>query len=180
MKPLTYGGIGDTETIPASPTPCLVFLQLPAALVPVPLLDPQLVPHRHRLCHMPSIVLSHSALVNIPPVKIPSPPSFKRSQCQPRLVSTKGVCLCARLMLPFCYCSPIMASYYTTFSLSFSLITGCCGLMFPLCGFLFPSVSRRLVLCSLLRVLPSPSSLWPFIPCINSPSCAPHLLRSWP
>ena len=175
VKPLAYGGIGDTETIPASSTPRLVFSHLQAALVPTPRLDPQLVPHRLRLCHASStIVLSHSALVDIPPVKIPLPPSPKRSQGQLRLVSTEGVCLCARPMFPFSYCSPFMASYYTTFSLSFSLITGRCGLAFPLCGFLFPSVSRRLVLCSLPRVLPSPSSLWPFILCTNPPPCAPH------
>ena len=175
MKPLTYRGIGDTETIPTSSTPHLMFSHLPAALVPVPLLDPQLMPHHHCLCHMSStIVLSHSALINIPPVKIPLPPSFKQSQCQPHLVFTEGVCLCMRLMFPFSYCSSFMASYYTTFSLSFSLITSCCGLVFPLCGFLFPSVSWCLVLCSLLHVLPLPSSLWPFIPCTNSPSCALH------
>ena len=68
----------------------------------------KLVP-RHRLCHASiPIVLSSSALVDIPPVKIPTPthctppsPSPKRSQHQARLVSTEGVCLCTSDVLVF-------------------------------------------------------------------------------
>jgi len=101
VKPLANGGIGDTETIPASTTPRLVFSPALAVLVLAPRLDPQLVPLCHRLRHTSSsIVLFPSALVDIPPVKIPTPthctplsPSPKRSQHQARLVSTEGVCL---------------------------------------------------------------------------------------
>ena len=75
-----------------------------------PSLDPQLVPFRHRLCHMsPPIVLFPSALIDIPPVKIPTPtlsPTPKQSQHQNRLVSTKCVCLCMPPMSLTLYCSP--------------------------------------------------------------------------
>ena len=69
MKPLANGGIGDTEMIPTSSTPRLVFSHPPAVLVLAPSLDPQtcalsspplprvihhcslpLCPHRHSSC----------------------------------------------------------------------------------------------------------------------------------
>jgi len=84
MKPLAYGGIGDTETIPTSTTPCLVFSSALAVLVLAPRLDPQLVPLCHRFCHASSpIVLSSSALVDILPVKIPTLTPLSQSPKRP-------------------------------------------------------------------------------------------------
>jgi len=84
MKPLAYGGISDTKMIPASTTPCLVFLSALAVLVLAPRLDPQLVPLRHHFCHVSSpIVLSSSALIDILPVKIPTPTPLSQSPKQP-------------------------------------------------------------------------------------------------
>ena len=81
MKPLANGGIGDTETIPASTTPRLVFSHPPVVLVLAPCLDPSnsclaiASATRH-----PPLFSFPSALVDIPPVKIPTP-----THCTPRL-----------------------------------------------------------------------------------------------
>ena len=68
------------------------------------------MPFCHRLYHAsPPIVLFPSALIDIPPVKIPTPtlsPTPKQSQHQNRLVSTKHVCLCMPPMSSTLYCSP--------------------------------------------------------------------------
>ena len=126
----------------------------------------KLMPHRHRLCHMSStIVPFHSALINIPSVKIPLSSSPKQSQCQLCLISTKGVCLYACQMYSSCCLWPLTIPISALFSPWLPAIVALRSLSVASC-FLF--VSPQLLLWSLPHVIPLPSSFLPFILCTNS------------
>jgi hypothetical protein len=95
MKPLANGGIGDTETIPASSTPRLVFSHLPAVLVLAPSLDPQT---RASSPSLPPRVVHHCSLPLRP---------RRHSSCQDTLASKPQAisfplrafaCVCARCL----------------------------------------------------------------------------------
>ena len=105
-------------------------------------LDPLISHVRSSSCHATtSIVLIPSALIDIPPVKIPTPTrhtprprvpsrplkSAKRAQFPPRLAPVNGVCLCARPVLSSSYCSLFLAFVLYYFRSWLSSIVGLVG-----------------------------------------------------
>ena len=143
------------------------------------------MPHRHRLCHASStIVLSHSALVNIPPVKIPLPPSPKRSNVSlvsfPLRAFAFAHARCFRSSIVLCLW-PLTILLPVLFPPRLPAVVVS---HFPFVASHFPFVSRRLVLCSVLCVftiafVPLSPLFLEAGPRLSSPllislSCAPH------